>query len=106
MELSTIAAMIGMALAVGTFFIGRMSSSHFAGREKGSLATDVKYIKASIERIEKRFSDDVSRLERRTGEVCIRLTGIGQDTANANKTAKSAHRRLDEHLKEHSRHKL
>lgn len=98
MEFATMMALVSAALAVATFFIGRISASHLAGKETGGLATDVRYIKASIDRIEKRFDDDIGRLDSRADEVSVQLTGLGQEAARAAESARSAHHRIDEHL--------
>lgn len=102
MELSTIGALVSVLVASATFFIGRLSASNTAGKEAGTLATDIKYIKESIARIERRYDTDIHRLELRGEELHMQLAGLGQDAAKAGELARSAHQRLDEHiLREH-----
>lgn len=98
MELSAIAAVTSLALAVATFFIGRVSAGNLAGKEAGSLATDIKYIRESIARIEKRCDTDIGKLEERADEVSIQIVGLGQEVSRAAESASSAHCRLDRHL--------
>lgn len=99
MDIQTVVTLVSIGLAIATFFIGRQSASHSAGKESGSLATDLHYIKESVDRIEKRFDSDVSRLEGRIDEISQQSTSIGQEAARARESAKSAHHRIDEHLK-------
>lgn len=98
MELGTLATLTGAVLAVATFFIGRMSASNVAGKEAGTLATDIKYIKESIARIEKRCDADITRLEGRADEVSLQVSAMGQEVSRALEAARSAHTRLDEHM--------
>ena len=95
--------MVSVSLALATFFIGRISASNQAGKEWGGLATDIKYIKESIARIERRVDSDINKLEDRSDEVSIQIAGLGQEVARSVEAFRSAHRRLDEHLaRDHS----
>ncbi len=98
MEIGTVATVTGCVLAVATFFIGRMSASNLAGKEAGSLATDIKYIKESIVRIEQRYDADISRLDSGVDNASLRLQALAQETAQAMQAARRAHTRLDTHL--------
>ncbi|MGI6403248.1 MAG: hypothetical protein ACOX0K_03305 [Oscillospiraceae bacterium] len=98
MELSTIATLISVSLALATFFIGRISASHLAGKESGSLVTDIKYIKESITRIERRVDCDIGKLEDRADEVSIQIATLGKEVSRSVEASHSAHRRLDDHL--------
>ncbi len=98
MELSTIATWVSVFLALVTFFIGRISASHLAGKEYGSLATDIKYIKESITRIERRVDCDIGKLEDRADEVSMQIASLGKEVSRSVEASHSAHRRLDDHL--------
>lgn len=51
-NVSVLVALIGCALSVGTFFIGRVTSAKTTGKEDGELKSDIKYIRASVEKQE------------------------------------------------------
>jgi len=99
MDIPTIAAVISVALAIGTFFIGRQSASHSAGKEAGAFATDLRYIKESVDRIEGRLNADVARLEGRIDEQTNQLAQLSGTAVRAHELAKSAHQRVNDHLK-------
>lgn len=120
-DISLLIAVIGCAVTVISFFVGRQSASKNEGREAGSLSTDLRYIKESVERIESRLETDVGRLDNsinasilrieqqhdadvgrldgRIDEISNQLTAANTMAARALESAKSAHRRQDEHLK-------
>lgn len=52
METSVIIALAGLALSAATFFIGRITTAKNSGEADGELKTDIKYIKASVEKQE------------------------------------------------------
>jgi len=97
-EVSAIITVGAFLLSVATFFIGRQSASKAEGKEAGSLATDLKYIKESVERIETRLNDDVKRLEGRIDELSNQLVTIAGTAAKGYESAKMEHNRLNEHL--------
>lgn len=51
-NVSVLIAIIGCAVSVGTFFIGRVTSAKTTGKEDGELKSDIKYIRASVEKQE------------------------------------------------------
>ncbi|HQD31452.1 MAG TPA: hypothetical protein PLY59_07650 [Clostridiales bacterium] len=97
-ELSTVIAVVGCALSLASFYIGRATAHKAEGKEAGSLATDLKYIKESVERIETRLNDDVKRLEGRCDEMSRQMVTISGAAAKAYESAKMEHNRLNEHL--------
>lgn len=99
MDIPTVVTLISVALAIATFFIGRQTASHSAGKESGSLMTDLKYIKESVDRIENRLGHDVGRLDGRIDEQTNMIATAVGEAARAHESAKSAHHRVDEHLK-------
>ena len=99
MEWTSIIAMIGCGVSIATFFAGRLSVHHMQGRKTGNLEKDVEYIKKSVDRIDSRLNDHVKRLEGRMDEQSKQLVDLGNLAARAQESAKSAHKRLDEHLK-------
>lgn len=97
-EVSAIITVGAFLLSVATFFIGRQSASKAEGKEAGTLTTDLKYIKESVDRIENRLNDDVKRLEGRIDEVSKQVNEATGTAARAHESGKSAHKRIDEHL--------
>lgn len=97
-EVSAIITVGAFLLSVATFFIGRQSASKAEGKEAGSLAKDIEYIKDSVERIETRLNDDVKRLEGRCDEMSKQMVSISGTAAKAYESAKMEHNRLNEHL--------
>lgn len=51
-NISVLIAVIGCALSVGTFFIGRVTTAKTTGKEDGELKSDIKYIRASMDKQE------------------------------------------------------
>jgi 5-bromo-4-chloroindolyl phosphate hydrolysis protein len=97
-DLSICITIIGLALSVATFYIGRQTASKQDGRAAGALETDLRYVKESVSRIESKLDRDTQRLEGRIDELSIQLTAISEKATRAYESAKSAHNRVDEHL--------
>lgn len=97
-DINILIAVLGSCLSVATFFVGRQSAAKSDGREAGAWATDLKYIKESIERIENSLNDNVKRLEGRIDEISVQITAATGTAVKAHESAKSGHKRLDEHL--------
>jgi hypothetical protein len=96
---------IGVCVAVGSlllagasFYIGRQSSAKKEGKEAGTLQTDVVYIKESITRIETSLTNNIARLDGRIDEISGQLAGAMGLGNKALENAKSAQKRIDEHL--------
>lgn len=56
-ELTVLIAVIGCALSVGTFFVGRLTAAQASGQADGELKADVKYIRTSVDKHEKKLDD-------------------------------------------------
>lgn len=54
-NISVIITVAGLALSAATFLIGRMSAAKDSGQADGELKTDVKYIRDSINKQEKKL---------------------------------------------------
>ena len=85
-------------LAAAAFFIGRLSSAKSEGKEAGTLQTDVVYIKESITRVENSLTNNIARLDGRIDEISGQLAGAMGLSNKALENAKSAQKRIDEHL--------
>ncbi|MDD3175798.1 MAG: hypothetical protein PHU51_04955 [Candidatus Nanoarchaeia archaeon] len=97
-DISTVIAILGCALSITGFYIGRVTAHKTEGKESGSLAKDIEYIKDSVERIETRLNDDVKRLEGRCDEMSKQMVTISGNASKAYESAKMEHNRLNEHL--------
>lgn len=98
-DINLIIAILGGCLSAATFFVGRQTAAQSAGREVGSLITDLKYIKESVERIESRLKDDVRGLTDRIDKMSHELAEVREDVTRATESAKSAHKRIDMELR-------
>lgn len=58
-EVSALIAVAGLAVSVATFFLGRTSAAKSAGQSDGELKADIKYIKSSVEKQEKKLDNVV-----------------------------------------------
>lgn len=55
MELETIIALCGFAVAVATFFLGRTTAAKHSGQADGEMRADIKYIKTSVDKHDKKL---------------------------------------------------
>ena len=49
MELTVLISVIGVALSVATFFIGRTTASRNDGKQEGQILTELGYIKSGVD---------------------------------------------------------
>lgn len=75
-NINILIAVLGSALSVGTFFVGRQTAAKNSGKEDGELKADIKYIRTSVEKQEKKLDkvagdyDDIRvELERLRGRM-------------------------------------
>ena len=54
-NINILIAVLGFALSVGTFFVGRQTAAKNSGKEDGELKADIKYIRTSVEKQEKKL---------------------------------------------------
>ena len=80
---------IGLALSIATFFLGRFASHQATGEKNGYLASDIGYIKAGIDDLK----SEVRAIKSEISELNMRLTRVEEST-------KQAHKRIDEIIKE------
>lgn len=111
-------ALIGVALSIATFMIGRSTASKKEGEEAGTMKADIAYIKESgakksdvdhiketvervdtrVERLDGRVEANISRIDGRVDLLGTQIVEVAKQAAGAEKTAKSTQKRLDEHL--------
>ena len=78
-EITVLIAVIGCALSVGTFFVGRLTAARNTGEADGELKADVKYIKSSVDKQEKKLdkmTENYSDLEGEIRELKERLKAL------------------------------
>ena len=75
-EISVLIAVCGVVISAATFFIGRMTAAKSSGSADGEMKADIKHIKASVEKQEKKLDgvvenyDDVKlEIERLKGRL-------------------------------------
>lgn len=56
-DMSALIAVIGCALSIGTFFVGRVTAAKSSGRETGQVLTELGYIKKGIDGLERDIKD-------------------------------------------------
>ncbi len=83
-----IVGVIGAALSIATFFLGRTTAAKQRGMQDGTILTEIGYIKSNTDEIKRRMDEQ----DKRYVDVITRLTKVESSTAQA-------HRRLDEHIK-------
>lgn len=74
----TLTTIIGFALSVGTFFIGRLTASRNDGKQEGQILTELGYIKSGVddtkrklESMEKSYHNLEGRVARLEEKVSI-----------------------------------
>jgi peptidoglycan hydrolase CwlO-like protein len=75
-ETTVLIAVCGLAVSAATFFIGRTTAARSSGAADGEMKADIKHIKASVEKQEKKLDgvvenyDDVKlEIERLKGRL-------------------------------------
>lgn len=105
-DVSTLIAIIGCAIGASGFFIGRASANKKEGEAAGEMRSDVKHVRGKVddmdgrfERLEEKFDSEVNRLNGRIDEQGRQITQVSQIATKARASAKSSHKRIDEHLR-------
>lgn len=60
-DITILIAILGFALSVGTFFVGRMTAAKTSGQEYGVMLTDIGYIKSGIDDMKKKMEQSDKR---------------------------------------------
>lgn len=71
-ELSVLIAVLGFAMSVGTFFIGRVTAAKTSGQEYGVMLTEIGYIKSGVDDMKKKMEQSDKRyieMEKRLSKV-------------------------------------
>ena len=73
-EITVLIAVIGCALSVGTFFVGRMTAAKSSGQEDGEMRANVRYIRESVDKHDRKLDRVVENYEALKREV-VELRG-------------------------------
>lgn len=57
MDTSVVLGLCGLFLSAATFFLGRISAAKSNGQSDGEMHADIKYIKSSVEKQEKKLDE-------------------------------------------------
>lgn len=71
-EITVLIAVLGFALSVGTFFVGRMTAARDDGRENGQVLTELGYIKKGIDGLEK----DIKEIKDQYAALDVRVSKL------------------------------
>ena len=71
-DITILIAVLGFALSVGTFFVGRTTAAKNSGQQTGQVLTELGYIKKGIDGLErdiKEIKDQYAALDVRVSKV-------------------------------------
>ncbi len=71
-ELSVLIAVIGCALSVGTFFVGRLTAARSTGQQTGQVLTELGYIKKGIDGLEQKME----KMEQNYTKLDVRVSKL------------------------------
>lgn len=71
-DVSILIAILGFALSVGTFFVGRMTSAKNSGQQTGQVLTELGYIKKGIDGLER----DIKEIKRQYTDLDVRVSKL------------------------------
>jgi len=71
-DITILIAVLGCALSVGTFFIGRTTAAKNDGRENGQVLTELGYIKKGIDGLEK----DIKEIKDQYAALDVRVSKV------------------------------
>lgn len=71
-DVSILIAVLGFALSVGTFFIGRITAAKNSGQQTGQVLTELGYIKKGIDGLER----DIKEIKRQYTDLDVRVSKL------------------------------
>ena len=71
-EISVLIAVIGCALSVGTFFVGRLTAAKSSGQQTGQVLTELGYIKKGIDGLEHKME----KMEQQYTKLDVRVSKL------------------------------
>ena len=72
MDTNLIIGILGLALSLGTFFIGRVTAAKNSGQEYGVMLTEIGYIKSGVDDMKKKMEQS----DRRYVDLAERVTSL------------------------------
>ena len=72
MDANLIIGILGIALSLGTFFIGRVTAAKNSGQEYGVMLTEIGYIKSGVDDMKKKMEQS----DRRYVDLAERVTSL------------------------------
>lgn len=72
LDVTILIAVIGCALSVGTFFIGRVTAAKTSGQQTGQVLTELGYIKKGIDGLER----DIKEIKRQYTDLDVRVSKL------------------------------
>ena len=92
MDVEIIVGLVGVAIAIATFFIGRTTAAHSSGREIGEIKSTLEHIKLDLKyftrEMKKEFSESKSELK----------NSIRREEESRIEADRRIHARIDEHI--------
>ena len=71
-DLTVLIAVIGCALSVGTFFVGRVTAAKSSGQQTGQVLTELGYIKKGIDGLEQKME----KMEQQYTKLDVRVSKL------------------------------
>ena len=71
-DITILIAVIGCALSVGTFFVGRLTAAKNSGQQTGQVLTELGYIKKGIDGLER----DIKEIKRQYTDLDVRVSKL------------------------------
>ena len=71
-DITILIAVLGFALSVGTFFVGRMTAAKNSGQQTGQVLTELGYIKKGIDGLER----DIKEIKRQYTDLDVRVSKL------------------------------
>jgi len=71
-DITILIAVLGCALSVGTFFVGRTTAAKTSGQQTGQVLTELGYIKKGIDGLEK----DIKEIKQQYTDLDVRVSRV------------------------------
>ena len=71
-DITVLIAVIGCALSVGTFFVGRLTAAKSSGQQTGQVLTELGYIKKGIDGLEQKME----KMEQQYTKLDVRVSKL------------------------------
>jgi flagellar basal body-associated protein FliL len=100
-DINVLIAILGIAMCIATFFIGRSSAAKQQGTQEGVIATEIKHLRDDVTEIKGMMTSSNNKIEGRVNELSSQLSSALVAAATAQKSADEVCNRLMEHLNDH-----